>query len=44
MIGIAGDVVDGPIGSEPPIYVYVPFAESPDAALAAPLAGLCGEW
>jgi predicted permease len=39
VIGVAGDVVDGPIGSEPPIYVYVPFAEAPDGALAAPIAG-----
>jgi ABC-type antimicrobial peptide transport system permease subunit len=40
VIGVAGDVVDGPIGSEPPIYIYVPFAEAPDNELAAPLAGL----
>ncbi len=40
VIGVAGDVVDGPIGSEPPIYIYVPFAEAPDDEIAAPLAGL----
>ena len=30
-------------GSEPVIHVYVPYTELPDAALGAPLAGLCGD-
>lgn len=40
VIGVAGDMVDGPPGSEPPTHIYVPYAEIPDAQLAAPLAGL----
>jgi predicted permease len=40
IVGVAGDVVDGPLGSEPPLHAYVPFAEVPDAALAAPINGL----
>jgi putative ABC transport system permease protein len=39
VVGVAGDVVDGPLGSEPAIHAYVPFSEPPDAALASPLAG-----
>jgi putative ABC transport system permease protein len=40
VVGVAGDVVDGPLGSEPVLHVYVPFTEVPDAAIAAPTAGL----
>jgi putative ABC transport system permease protein len=39
VVGIAGDVVDGPLGSEPAIHAYVPYTETPDEALAHPLAG-----
>src|SRR6186997_2528312 len=37
VVGIAGDVVDGPLGSDPVIHVYSPYAETPDGALASPL-------
>jgi len=40
IVGIAGDVVDGPLGSDPVLHAYVPFTEVPDAALAGPIAGL----
>jgi putative ABC transport system permease protein len=40
VIGVAGDVVEGPPGSDPVIHMYVPYTEVPDAALGAPLAGL----
>ena len=40
IVGIAGDVVDGPLGSEPAIHAYVPYSEIPGQALAAPTAGL----
>ena len=40
VVGTVGDVVDGAIGEEPIIHVYVPYTEVPDGALAAPVAGL----
>ena len=40
VIGISGDVVDGPPASEPVVHVYVPYSEIADGALASPLAGL----
>jgi putative ABC transport system permease protein len=40
VIGVAGDVDDGALGSEPFIHAYVPFSEVPDGALASPIAGL----
>lgn len=40
IVGVAGDVVDGPLGSEPAIHAYVPYSETPDRALAAPTMGL----
>ena len=40
IIGVAGDVVEGPPGSEPVIHVYAPYTELPDAALGSPIAGL----
>ena len=40
VVGIAGDVVDGPLGSKPVIHVYSPYSEIADGALASPLAGL----
>jgi predicted permease len=33
IIGVAGDVVDGPPGSEPVIHAYVPYASATDALL-----------
>ena len=42
VVGIAGDVVDGPLGSEPVIHVYSPFSETADAGLASPIGG--GLW
>jgi putative ABC transport system permease protein len=40
IVGVADDVVDGPIGVEPVLHVYVPYSDVPDQALASPLAGL----
>jgi predicted permease len=40
IVGVAGDVVDGPLGREPVLHAYVPYSEVPDPALAGPLAGL----
>jgi putative ABC transport system permease protein len=40
VVGIASDVVDGPLGAPPVIHVYVPYAETPDQAIAAPTMGL----
>jgi putative ABC transport system permease protein len=40
IVGVAGDVVDGPLGSEAVLHAYVPFTEVPDAAIAAPIVGL----
>jgi predicted permease len=40
VVGVAGDVVDGPLGSGPAIHAYVPFSEPADSELASPLAGL----
>jgi putative ABC transport system permease protein len=37
VVGVAGDVVDGPLGSDPVIHVYSPYSETPDGALASPL-------
>jgi putative ABC transport system permease protein len=39
VIGVAGDVVDGPPGTDPVIHVYVPYSETPDQALASPIPG-----
>jgi putative ABC transport system permease protein len=35
VIGVAGDVVDGPPGSEPVIHVYVPYASATDGLLTS---------
>jgi putative ABC transport system permease protein len=35
VIGVAGDVVDGPPGSDPPVHVYVPYAQASDALLTS---------
>jgi putative ABC transport system permease protein len=40
VVGVSGDVVEGPPGSTPFPHIYVPYSELPDAGLAAPLAGL----
>jgi putative ABC transport system permease protein len=40
VVGVSGDVVEGPPGSVPIAHVYVPYTDIPDAGLAAPLAGL----
>jgi predicted permease len=40
VVGIAGDVVDGALGAEPIIHIYVPYSEIPDQQLAAPTLGL----
>jgi putative ABC transport system permease protein len=40
VVGVAGDVVEGPPGSEPVIHVYVPYTNVPDAGLASPVANL----
>jgi len=40
VVGVVGDVVEGPLGSEPPPHAYVPYTDLPDDALANPTAGL----
>jgi predicted permease len=40
VIGVVGDVVDGPPGSDPVIHVYVPYSEAADQGLASPIGGL----
>ena len=40
VVGVAGDVVDGPLGSDPVIHVYSPYSETNDQGLASPIAGL----
>jgi putative ABC transport system permease protein len=40
VVGVAGDVVDGALGSEPVVHVYVPYTDVPDQALSAPIDGL----
>ena len=40
VVGVAGDVVDGALGAEPIIHIYVPYTEIPDQQLAAPELGL----
>jgi putative ABC transport system permease protein len=40
VVGVAGDVVDGALGAEPIIHIYVPYTEIPDQQLAAPVLGL----
>ena len=40
VVGVAGDVVDGPLGSEPAIHVYSPYSETNDEGLASALGGL----
>jgi len=40
VVGVAGDVVDGPLGSDPVIHVYSPYSETADQGLASPIGGL----
>jgi putative ABC transport system permease protein len=40
VVGVVGDVVQGPLGSEPPPHAYVPYTDLPDDVLAAPIVGL----
>jgi predicted permease len=40
VVGVAGDVVDGPLGSDPVIHVYSPYSETADGGLASPVGGL----
>lgn len=37
VVGVANDVVDGPLGSQPVIHVYVPYTNAPDSLLASPV-------
>jgi putative ABC transport system permease protein len=39
VVGVAGDVVDGPLGSDPVIHVYSPYSETNDQGLASPIGG-----
>jgi putative ABC transport system permease protein len=40
VVGVVGDVVDGPLGSEPVIHVYAPYTDVDDRQLAAPIGTL----
>ena len=40
VVGVAGDVVDGPLGSDPVIHAYTPYSEMNDRGLASPTVGL----
>ncbi|MGH9219584.1 MAG: ABC transporter permease [Vicinamibacterales bacterium] len=40
VVGVAGDVVDGPLGSDPVVHVYSPYSETNDQGLASPIGGL----
>lgn len=40
IVGVVGDVVDGPLGSDPVVHVYSPYSETPDQGLASPIGGL----
>ena len=40
VVGVAGDVVEGPPGTEPLVHIYVPYTNVPDGGLGSPLAGL----
>jgi putative ABC transport system permease protein len=35
VVGVADDVVDGPLGSRPLIHVYVPYTNAPDSLLTS---------
>jgi hypothetical protein len=37
IVGVVGDVVDGPLGAEPIFHIYVPYSEVADQWLASPL-------
>jgi putative ABC transport system permease protein len=40
IIGVTGDIADGPAGSGPSVHIYVPYSEISDGQLAAPTSGL----
>ena len=40
VVGVAGDVVDGSLGSDPVIHAYTPYSEMNDRGLASPTGGL----
>ena len=40
VVGVAGDVVDGSLGSDPAIHAYTPYSEMNDQGLASPTGGL----
>jgi putative ABC transport system permease protein len=40
IIGVVGDVVDGPLGSEPVVHAYSPYSEFNDRAIAGPISGM----
>lgn len=40
VVGVAGDVIDGALGSDPVIHVYSPYSETADQGLASPIGGL----
>ena len=40
IVGVVGDVVDGPLGSEPAVHVYSPYSETPDQGLQGPVSGM----
>lgn len=39
IIGVTGDIADGPAGSGPSFHIYVPYSEISDEQLAAPTQG-----
>jgi len=40
IVGVAGDVVDGPLGSKPIVHVYSPYSEPSDQLLASAIGSL----
>ncbi len=41
VVGVAGDVVDGALGAEPIIHIYVPYSEIPDSSWPRRSWGCC---
>jgi putative ABC transport system permease protein len=37
VVGVSGDVVDGPPGSQPVMHIYVPYSEAVDPLFAGPI-------
>ena len=44
VVGVADDVVDGPLGSPPLIHVYVPYTNAPDSLLESPVVDQGRRW